>query len=499
MLDLLLFFRQALKLFLAFLFVLVLAGLGGGLLVLLLALLEVFEGSLGFAEFLDEAGEFLFAAVLEVIDEFLELLAGLFLAVASGAHLVFADLAGVFAHAGGGALLAALLDGFAEGACGHRVGFLELLGHLVHLGFELLEVAGDLFLAVGQVAQVSAFLGVELVGGLAGEVGAGGEVGGGLHGLFLLAEQLLGVVDDAGVGLELLEAFEHAVQLVGDGLLVLGGLGQGLLGLAGGGWADRDWVRSVGRGRSRLSANLVSAQRSPFPGRNPFAELCLRRSERPCCSARPRHWVRFADRDWVRFAAGLLLTRIGFVLLTSLLLTRIGFVLSGGGIGFVWLGGGVEGFIGFGEGLFGGVEVLALEAVDAGLHGLHLGFEVGVIDFELVEVGQEAVDFFGQAVGLAVDAVGHLALDGGGVIEVVALRWRELATFFEGAAGLVDGPFGLVLHFGEADEEVADFALLGVELAVDLVVGDDAEVEFAALADVWAFAGRRGRGRRRRR
>src|SRR5262249_46882155 len=53
------------------------------------------------------------------------------------------------------------------------------------------------------------------------QLGVGGRLGGLLHDLLVLLEQVLRVLGDAPDGLELLEPVEHLLQLVGDRLLVL--------------------------------------------------------------------------------------------------------------------------------------------------------------------------------------------------------------------------------------------------------------------------------------
>ncbi len=81
----------------------------------------------------------------------------------------------------------------------------------------------------------------------------------------------------------------------------------------------------------------------------------------------------------------------------------------------------VEGLVGAGERLLGGVEVVVPDAFEAGEDLLHLVAGIGVVELEVLLIFEEAFDLADEAFVGVGDAAGNLALDGLGVGELVSL------------------------------------------------------------------------------
>ena len=140
-----------------------------------------------------------------------------------------------------------------------------------------------------------------------------------------------------------------------------------------------------------------------------------------------------------------------------------------------------------GEPLLGGAEVLLADLLDAGLHLLHLFLGVGIGDLEVLQVVEEAANLLVEAVGRAVDPAAHLALNHRGVLELVAVDGIGLLGLGDRPQGVLDGGDGLLLHREDPCGLFADLAAGVVELAEDVLVGEDAEADLAALAQVRAL------------
>ena len=131
------------------------------------------ELGLGVLELLDEPGEFAFAAVLDRVDQVLEVLTGLLLPGLGLAHLVLLEPLGGFAHLGGGPLLAALLGGLAaaaEAAKGSDSSSCLAISSICLL--EVLEPLGDVaFWRSARLARSAFCSGREVFGRLAHQLG----------------------------------------------------------------------------------------------------------------------------------------------------------------------------------------------------------------------------------------------------------------------------------------------------------------------------------------
>ncbi len=105
-----------------------------------------------------------------------------------------------------------------------------------------------------QIAKLGFLLGRQGFLRFADHLGLLGRLGGLLHRLLVLLEQLLGILDDAAIGFELTQAVEHFLELVGDRLLIRLGLGQlGLGGFSAGLFLVAGW-----RGRLRFAGGLLA-------------------------------------------------------------------------------------------------------------------------------------------------------------------------------------------------------------------------------------------------
>ena len=145
----------------------------------------------------------------------------------------------------------------------------------------------------------------------------------------------------------------------------------------------------------------------------------------------------------------------------------------------------LKAFRGVRQPLLGGAEVLLADALDARLHVLHLLLGVGVGDLEVLEVVEEPADLLVEAVGAVVDPAADLALDHLGVLEVVAAPAGRAGRSSTACAGRPRRAcLACFLHGEDARGLLADLAALVVELAGDVLVGEDAQAELAALAQV---------------
>ena len=226
--DLGLLLGQALELLSPLLGIGIAPGLAGLLEVLGLTRPGLGELALGVLELLDQPRQLALAAVLDRVDQVADLVAGLLLARTGRAHLVALELLGGLAHLAGRPLLLALLGRLAQRGGGQRDRSVEPLGHLAHPLQQLLQARAQLALPRGEVRQLGLLLGGQLLGRLAHRLRPRRHVGGLLHRLLLLLEELLGVLDDAPIGLELAQVVEHLLELVGDRLLIRLRLGQRL-------------------------------------------------------------------------------------------------------------------------------------------------------------------------------------------------------------------------------------------------------------------------------
>ena len=127
------------------------------------------------------------------------------------------------------------------------------------------------------------------------------------------------------------------------------------------------------------------------------------------------------------------------------------------------------------------------DTLDAGTHLLHLLLGVGVGILKFFRSSRKRRIFWSRpSVRL--------------LIRLPTWRWiispflsssrrglGELAGLLEDAEGVLDGGDGLLLHGQDALGLLADRPALVVELAGDVLVGDDPEAELAALAQVGAL------------
>src|SRR5262249_296410 len=137
----------------------------------LLPIAQLIEVLLGLTELLHQAAQLVFATVLEVVDEVLEILLGLLLAGLRGAHLVLFKLGLGVVHGGRRSLLPALRRRFAERRGAKRVGLFEPAGHLIHLVFEFLKLLAEFSLARPEIREIRLLLGCQVVRSFARQFG----------------------------------------------------------------------------------------------------------------------------------------------------------------------------------------------------------------------------------------------------------------------------------------------------------------------------------------
>ncbi len=134
--------------------------------------------------------------------------------------------------------------------------------------------------------------------------------------------------------------------------------------------------------------------------------------------------------------------------------------------------------------MLGGAEVGVANAFDTSEHLLHLVAGVGVVDLEVFEIVEEALNLPIEAFGGVGDPTADLSLDGLSVLNFLPTSGIEFPDPIERSDRLLNRREGLVLHGQGPSNLFADCSPLIVQKGGDLLGFEDAKLQLPALAQL---------------